>query len=143
MAFTRTAARAYASANLHASTGPPDRPRAEAELRLAAERSLEWAAALTAHLRRRPQRAPARTAQIYDELAERFGLAAPTAPDSIDHLLVRGLETVAAPQPWPSEQREIAWRGGLRGPALRPRPGYGNLRARGVSLRLNRAIATI
>ena len=45
---------------------------------------------------------------------ESLGLASPTAPDSLDHLLVHGLTTVAAPQPWPSEQREIAWRGGLR-----------------------------
>jgi endonuclease/exonuclease/phosphatase family metal-dependent hydrolase len=112
MAFTRTEA-GVCTANLHASTGPPNRPRAEAELRLAAERSLEWAAGspliIGGDLNVRP-----RDSEIYDELAERFGLASPTAPDSLDHLLVHGLTTVAPPHPWPSEQREVAWRGGLR-----------------------------
>jgi Endonuclease/Exonuclease/phosphatase family len=112
MAFTRTEAGACI-ANLHASTGPANRARAEAELRLAAERSLDWAGGasliLGGDLNVRP-----RDSDIYDELAERFGLASPTAPDSLDHLLVHGLHTVSPPTRWPPERREIAWRAGLR-----------------------------
>ena len=36
-----------------------------------------------------------------------FGLAPPTAPDSLDHLLVAGLEPVEPPFAWPPERREI------------------------------------
>jgi endonuclease/exonuclease/phosphatase family metal-dependent hydrolase len=112
MAFTRTEA-GVCIANLHASTGPSNRPRAEAELRVASERSLEWAAGapliLGGDLNVRP-----RESEIYDELAARFGLASPTAPDSLDHLLVAGLATIEPPAPWAVERRELAWRNGLR-----------------------------
>ena len=112
MAFTRTEA-GVCLANLHASTGPANRPRAEAELRLAAERSLEWAAGapliLGGDLNVRP-----RNSEIYHELRERFGLAAPTAPDSLDHLLVHGLATLVPSTPWPEERREIGWEDDLR-----------------------------
>jgi endonuclease/exonuclease/phosphatase family metal-dependent hydrolase len=112
MAFTRAEA-GICVANLHASTGPVNRTRAETELRLAAERSLDWAAGapliLGGDLNVRP-----RDSDIYDELAARFGLAAPTARDSLDHLLINGLETVIPPAPWPADRREIAWHGGLR-----------------------------
>jgi endonuclease/exonuclease/phosphatase family metal-dependent hydrolase len=112
MAFTRSEA-GLCVANLHASTGPANRARAESELRLAAGRSLDWAdgapLVLGGDLNVRPQ-----TSEIYEELAERFGLAAPTAPDSLDHLLTHGLETVSPPAAWPAEAREVAWHGGLR-----------------------------
>jgi endonuclease/exonuclease/phosphatase family metal-dependent hydrolase len=112
LAFSRTES-GLCLANLHASSGPPNRRRAEDELRLAAERSLEWAAGapliLGGDLNVRP-----RDSTIYDDLAERFGLASPTAADSLDHLLVSGLTTVEPPAPWPDERREIAWTRGLR-----------------------------
>jgi endonuclease/exonuclease/phosphatase family metal-dependent hydrolase len=112
MAFTRTEA-GVCMANLHASTGPANRTRAESELRLAAQRSLDWAGGapliLGGDLNVRP-----RDSEIYEELAERFGLASPTAPDSLDHLLVHGLETVSPPAAWPAEAREVAWRHGVR-----------------------------
>jgi endonuclease/exonuclease/phosphatase family metal-dependent hydrolase len=112
MAFTRTEA-GVCIANLHASTGPSNRARAEAELRVASERSLRWAAGAPlifgGDLNVRP-----RESGIYDELAARFGLASPTAPDSLDHLLVTGLATSEPPAPWAVERREIAWRNGLR-----------------------------
>lgn len=112
MAFTRTEA-GVCIANLHASTGPANRTRAESELRLAAERSLDWARGapliLGGDLNVRP-----RDSEIYEELAERFGLASPTAADSLDHLLVHGLETIDPPTAWPAEAREVAWRHGLR-----------------------------
>ena len=112
MAFTRTRA-GICIANLHASSGPANRAIAEVELRLAAERSLEWAAGapliLGGDLNVRP-----RNSGVYEELADRFGLAAPTAPDSLDHLLVHGLSVLGAPASWPPERREVLWRGGLR-----------------------------
>ena len=112
MAFTRTEA-GLCVANLHISTGPPNRPRAEDELRLAAGRSLEWAAGgpliLGGDLNVRP-----RDSEIYGELNERFGLRSPTAADSLDHLLVHGLEPIEPPSPWPPERREFARSDGLR-----------------------------
>jgi endonuclease/exonuclease/phosphatase family metal-dependent hydrolase len=105
MAFTRTDA-GVCIANLHASTGPLNRARAEDELRLAAGRSLEWAGGspliLGGDLNVRP-----RESSIYDELAARFGLAAPTEPGSLDHLLVSGLATITAPAAWPDARREV------------------------------------
>jgi endonuclease/exonuclease/phosphatase family metal-dependent hydrolase len=112
LAFTRTES-GLCVANLHASTGPANRARAEGELRVAAERTLEWAAEspliLGGDLNVRP-----RESAVYEELADRFGLAAPTAPGSLDHLLVRGLEVVRAPAAWPPERREVPWKGGVR-----------------------------
>ena len=112
MAFTRTE-RGLCVANLHASTGPPNRARAEDELRLAASRSLEWAAGapliMGGDLNVRP-----RESEIYAELSDRFGLSDPTAPDSLDHLLVHGFEVLEPPAPWPAERREVADGDGLR-----------------------------
>ena len=105
MAFTRLAS-GVCVANLHASTGAANRPRAEDELRLAAEISLRWAAGspliLGGDLNVRPS-----DSDIYDELTERFGLRAPTAPDSLDHLLCAGLDPVEPPTAWPPERREV------------------------------------
>ena len=104
MVFTRTGA-GLCVGNLHASAGRANARLAEDELRLAAERSIEWAAGAPLLLGGDFNVRPAQSA-IYEELRERFGLAAPTARDSLDHLLVRGLETVEAPRVWSPEQRE-------------------------------------
>jgi endonuclease/exonuclease/phosphatase (EEP) superfamily protein YafD len=45
-----------------------------------------------------------RQPEVFEQLAQRFDLSPPTAPDAIDHLLARGLDVVEAPR---------------RGPALR------------------------
>jgi endonuclease/exonuclease/phosphatase family metal-dependent hydrolase len=108
MAFTRTQSGICIS-NLHASAGLPLKVRAEDEIRLAAERSLEWAGEVPVLLGGDLNVRPAQS-QVYDELRERFGLAAPTAPDSLDHLLVRGLETVDPPAAWASELRDRPYR---------------------------------
>ena len=105
MAFTRLAA-GVCIANLHASAGRANRERAESELRLAAERSIDWAAGapliLGGDLNVRP-----RDSAIYAELAGRFGLTGPTADGAIDHLLSRGLEVVEPAAAWPPERREV------------------------------------
>jgi endonuclease/exonuclease/phosphatase family metal-dependent hydrolase len=50
---------------------------------------------------------PATQPEVFDELRERFGLAPPTAPDAIDHLLARGLDVVEDPHRLPPESREL------------------------------------
>jgi hypothetical protein len=39
---------------------------------------------------------------VFDQLLTRFGLAPPTSPGAIDHLLVRGLDVIAPPHPGPT-----------------------------------------
>ena len=110
MAFTRLGS-GICIANLHASTGATNRPRAERELLAAAERSVEWAAGapliLGGDLNVRP-----RDGGVYEELEQRFGLHGATAATSLDHLLSRGLEIVEAPTVWPPERREAIAAGG-------------------------------
>jgi endonuclease/exonuclease/phosphatase family metal-dependent hydrolase len=59
---------------------------------------------------------PAEDPQLFERLATEFGLDSPTTgAKKIDHVLVRGLEVVAAPTQWPPERRELR----LDGKALR------------------------
>jgi endonuclease/exonuclease/phosphatase family metal-dependent hydrolase len=112
MAFTRTAS-GVCIANLHATN---DRPAlAMEDVLRAAEAATGWAAGDPLLFGGDLNLRPAQTPQAFERLREDFGLAAPTAPDAIDHLLVRGLELVAAPVHWPAEKRELP----LEGRALR------------------------
>jgi endonuclease/exonuclease/phosphatase family metal-dependent hydrolase len=104
VAFSRTTA-GLCIANLHASTRRP--PAAEEELRLAAETVVEWAADAPLILGGDFNLQP-RQSRVFDELRERFGLAPPTSPQAIDHLLARGLEIAEPPRPWPPEAREVS-----------------------------------
>jgi endonuclease/exonuclease/phosphatase family metal-dependent hydrolase len=104
MAFTRTGP-GLCVANLHATN---DRPElATEDVLRAAEAADEWAGdspmIFGGDLNLRPQESPA----AFSELGERFDLAAPTAPDAIDHVLVCGLETLEAPRQWPPQRREL------------------------------------
>jgi endonuclease/exonuclease/phosphatase family metal-dependent hydrolase len=104
MAFTRTAS-GLCIANLHATN---DRPELATEDVLRAARAASgWAGEAPllfgGDLNLRPEESPA----AFAELRERFGLAAPTGPHAIDHLLVRGLDVVAPPRQWPPERREL------------------------------------
>jgi endonuclease/exonuclease/phosphatase family metal-dependent hydrolase len=104
MAFTRTAS-GLCVANLHATN---DRPELAAEdVLLAARTATDWAGdsplLFGGDLNLRPAESP----EVFDELRERFGLAGPTAPGAIDHLLARGLEALDPPSPWPAERREV------------------------------------
>jgi endonuclease/exonuclease/phosphatase family metal-dependent hydrolase len=88
-------------ANLHASS---NRPRSAArELLHAAEWCEDERLVLGGDFNLRPAEDPA----TYAELQERHGLAVPTSPDAIDHLLVRGLEVIEAPCRLAPERREI------------------------------------
>ncbi len=104
MALTRTSS-GVCVANLHATSDLP--AYTSAELPAAAGQAIAWAAGAPlifgGDLNLRPGEHPA----LYEDLQRRFGLAPPTAPGSIDHLLSRGLEIVEAPTAWPPERREV------------------------------------
>ena len=108
MAFTRTVdpgGTELCVANLHASAHQPE--LAVEDVLRAAVAADEWAGEAPlifgGDLNLRPQESPA----VFAELHERFGLAAPTGPRAIDHLLARGLDVVEPPRQWPPERREV------------------------------------
>ena len=105
MALTRTAS-GICVANLHATSNVP--PMAVADVLLAARTAVEFAGEAPllfgGDLNLRPRQNP----ELFAELAERHGLSAPTGPDAIDHLLVRGMVATATPAPWPPERRELS-----------------------------------
>jgi endonuclease/exonuclease/phosphatase family metal-dependent hydrolase len=110
MAMTRTAT-GLCVANLHATNDHPE---------LAAEDVLEAAAAADRWAGEAPllfggdlNLRPAQDGWVFEELASRHGLRAPTDPDAIDHLLVRGMAIVSPAARWPAERRELD-EGGLR-----------------------------
>jgi len=90
-------------ANVHVSTKPAS---AERELLDAAERATAFAGSdpliLGGDFNVRPKASP-----VFDQLEERFGLAPPTAPDRLSHLLVRDLEVIEHPTAWPPEARDV------------------------------------
>lgn len=102
MALTRLRSRLCVG-NLHASTSEND---PEADIRLAADRAVEFADGAPLVFGGDLNLRPASTT-LFDELAERHGLRSPTAPDVIDHLLVRGLDVLEPPRREPPETREI------------------------------------
>ncbi len=56
---------------------------------------------------------PADHRAAFDALRDRFGLAPPTGPRAIDHLLARDLDVVARPAALPAAARELPGPGGL------------------------------
>ena len=105
MALTRTAS-GVCVANLHATSNIP--PMAVADVLLAARAAVEFAGdaplLFGGDLNLRPRQNP----ELFAELAERYGLSGPTAPDAIDHLLARGMVATVPPAPWPPERRELS-----------------------------------
>lgn len=91
-------------ANMHVSTKPSS---AEAELTDAAAQACEFAGAgpllFGGDFNVRPK-----ASKIFGVLDEHFGLAPPTAPDRLSHLLVRGLAVIEHPAAWPPEARDIS-----------------------------------
>ena len=100
------------AANLHASAGLPE--RAAVEVIRAAKAALEWSGAdplvFGGDLNVRPQRDP----EAFETLRECLALGEPTAPDAIDHLLVRGLRVETRPRRLAPERRELTQPDGLR-----------------------------
>jgi len=112
MALTRTAS-GLCLANLHATNDRPD--LAEEDVLRAARAAAEFASGAPLIFGGDLNLRPAENPGIFERLREEFGLAAPTAPRAIDHLLARGLEVVDPPTPWQPERRELP----LDGRALR------------------------
>ncbi len=102
MALTRLES-GISLANFHVSTKPSS---AEAELITAAERALDFAEGGPLVFGGDFNVRPGESA-IFDQLERRFGLAPPTAPDRLSHLLVRGLEVEEHPAAWPPEARDV------------------------------------
>ena len=112
MALTRTAS-GLCIANLHATN---DRPELAVEDVLHAARAAgEFAAGAPLIFGGDLNLRPAEDPEVFERLHEDFGLAAPTAPRAIDHLLTRGLEVLDPPAALPPERRELP----LDGRALR------------------------
>jgi endonuclease/exonuclease/phosphatase family metal-dependent hydrolase len=104
MAFTRTAG-GLCIANLHATH---DRPAmAAGDVLRAAEAATAWAGDAPLLLGGDLNLCPGEDPGVFEQLRERFGIAGPTEPDAIDHLLARGLEPLGPPRRWLPEQREI------------------------------------
>jgi endonuclease/exonuclease/phosphatase family metal-dependent hydrolase len=95
-------------ANLHASELGE---LASADVTAAAAAACDWAGERPLLFGGDLNLRPARNPELFEDLRERFGLGAPTAPTAIDHLLVRGLRVVSRPEPWPASRRERAERG--------------------------------
>jgi endonuclease/exonuclease/phosphatase family metal-dependent hydrolase len=112
LALTRTAS-GVCVANLHATQDMGE--MATEDVLRAARAATEFAGTAPllfgGDLNLRPAERPA----AFERLREDFGLAAPTAPRAIDHLLSRGLEVLDPPAAWPPERRELP----LDGRALR------------------------
>jgi len=102
--------RSLAVANLHATAN--DVAGAARDVELAAECALAWADGapliLGGDLNLRPGSEP----EAYELLRERFGLAPPTGPRVLDHLLVRGLDVIEPPRQLPPSWRDRPERGG-------------------------------
>ncbi len=112
MGFARTAS-GLCVANLHATN---DWPQLAAEdVEKAARAALEWAAGAPLVFGGDLNLRPGENPRVFERLREEFGLAPPTAPDAIDHILCRGLEVLDHPARWTPERRELP----LEGRALR------------------------
>jgi endonuclease/exonuclease/phosphatase family metal-dependent hydrolase len=100
------------AANLHASAGRP--AQAAEEVLAAAETAVGWSGGgplvFGGDLNVRPAADP----EPFVLLRERFGLREPTAPDAIDHVLVRGLEVAEAPRRLAPERHELTEPDGRR-----------------------------
>jgi endonuclease/exonuclease/phosphatase family metal-dependent hydrolase len=101
MAFARVGG--LCVANLHASTAAH---LAQDDLRRAADAATAWAGDDPLLFGGDFNVTP-RNSSLFEEIAERHGLVAPTAPDSIDHILARGSEIIAPARIWPAEAREL------------------------------------
>jgi endonuclease/exonuclease/phosphatase family metal-dependent hydrolase len=99
-------------ANLHASAGLP--AKATAEVVAAAEAAVDWSGhaplVFGGDLNLRPRAQP----EPFALLKERFGLGEPTAPDVVDHVLMRGLQIAEPSRRLAPERRELVEPDGRR-----------------------------
>jgi endonuclease/exonuclease/phosphatase family metal-dependent hydrolase len=104
--------RATCVATLHATAA--DELAAARDVERAVEHALLWSGpdplVLGGDLNLRPRSAGA----AFDRLSEVYGFTRPTARDSIDHILVRGLALGSPPKRLPPSWRELPYPDGLR-----------------------------
>ena len=104
MALTRTAAD-LCIANLHATND--SRELAIKDVLVAARAASNWAGERPLLFGGDLNLSPAEEPGVFEQLRERFGLAAPTAAGGLDHLLGRGLTVAEAPTIWSAQRREL------------------------------------
>lgn len=92
-------------ANLHLTSSL--RRRAEQEALRASETAVRWAGNTTPLIVGGDFNLRPRDTKVFERLEREYGLAAPTSPDTLDHLLARGLEVIRPPFTWRPEQREL------------------------------------
>jgi len=98
-------------ANLHATNDRPD--MATADVLRAAAAAAQWAGDAPLLFGGDLNLRPAEDPVAFERLRDEFGLSGTTGPRAIDHLLTRGIEVLAPPQPWAADRRET-FRGNLR-----------------------------
>jgi endonuclease/exonuclease/phosphatase family metal-dependent hydrolase len=104
--------RSLCAATLH--TTAHDRAAAAMEIEHAAGCAVEWSQDLPLVFGGDLNLMPRQRPDVFEALAERYGLSRPTERGAIDHLLARGLEPVEPPRRLPPEEREVAGPDGLR-----------------------------
>jgi endonuclease/exonuclease/phosphatase family metal-dependent hydrolase len=92
-------------ANLHLTAG--SRRHAERDALRAAETAGRWAGATTPLILGGDFNVRPRATEVFERLEREYGLAGPTSPDTLDHLLVRGLEVIRPPSAWGPGRREL------------------------------------
>jgi endonuclease/exonuclease/phosphatase family metal-dependent hydrolase len=98
------------AATLHATAHDP--AAAARDVVAAARAACSWSAALPLVFGGDLNLRPSETAAAFELLRHELSLEGARGGRAIDHLLVRGLETVAAPAPLPPERREVDGPGG-------------------------------
>ena len=100
-----------AVASMHLSV--PETGRSAGELVRAAEEAVRFARERPLLLGGDLNLRAAEEPQAFEQVAQRFGLAGPTAPRAIDHLLVRGLDVTTPPAALDPARRELIDPSGL------------------------------
>jgi endonuclease/exonuclease/phosphatase family metal-dependent hydrolase len=108
----QTGRAALGIANLHATAGRPQ--RAAAEVLEAAGAAVAWTGGAPLVFGGDFNLRPAADEAAFVALRERHGLAGPTDPHAIDHVLARGLTVAAPARRLPHERRELPAPGGLK-----------------------------
>jgi endonuclease/exonuclease/phosphatase family metal-dependent hydrolase len=98
-------------ANLH---GSQQSARTARQVERAAQIAVEWAGAAPLVFGGDLNLRPALYPELFDELRRRYGLAPPSDPRSVDHVLARGLELLEPPRRLDPGWREVQHARGLR-----------------------------